>query len=477
LFGVNLYPFQQEGVEFLIRNRNAYLGDDMGLGKTAQALSVVRWFNDLSPQRVLVICPAPIKSQWVDQARMWCPELADRTQIINKGKDLPDRKAAIVIVNYDLAHKEELFWRFQQQHFTFGIADEAHRLKTPDAKRTRYILEGNGLLSLCSRRVLLSGTPMRTGNIDLYTALRAMAPQRIAKTPTWEEFAIRYCGACYTLNGFEFFGPTHVEEFQRILAGFLLRREKDEVKHQLPDKEYQLFSIPLTAKLKSLIEQDYLHGRDDVAGVRQAIALAKMPIFLQHLDDVLEEKEKVVVYAYHHSVIDELASKLTLHGIPYVIFQGGLTDKQRNERKQQFINGPARVFIGQITAAGEGLDGLQEVCDTCLFLEWTFIPADIHQAVDRLHRFGQKSFVLAHFFAVDSSLEYAMIKIIQNRENDIKMIYGKEVDKNQIIQLLRSKTVSKKQLSKGENDVRELNQPRIISTRSDFIIPERISRT
>ena len=89
-----------------------------------------------------------------------------------------------------------------------------------------------------------------------------------------------------------------------------------------------------------------------------------------------------------------------------------------------------KIFIGQIEAAGIGIDGLQQVCDTCLFVELHCVPGKIKQAVDRLNRIGQQNSVLAQFLVVENSIDEQVVDQLCNKSKNIKTILQEKGDMN-----------------------------------------------
>ena len=114
--------------------------------------------------------------------------------------------------------------------------------------------------------------------------------------------------------------------------------------------------------------------------------------------------EKVVVFAHHRSVMAALTEKLARFGV--VSIGGGTTPLQRAHAVASFQNEPGvRVFLGQLQAAGVGIDGLQTVASHVVFAEASWTPGENEQCVDRLHRHGQYSGVLAQFLVAPGSLD------------------------------------------------------------------------
>jgi len=221
-----LLPFQRDGVTAAVRRGGRVLiGDEMGLGKTLQALSVAYHFSDDWP--LLIICPSSLRHTWAGEIAKWLEidetsiQVSARThsrththarththihththtcarththQIISTGKQKPDN--LICIISYDLAAKMP----DQLNRFKIIIADEAHYLKNPDAKRTKAIAP---LARAATRTLLLTGTPALSRPIEMYTLLNILEPTVFASVV---QFGTRYAAGFQGPYGWDFTG-------------------------------------------------------------------------------------------------------------------------------------------------------------------------------------------------------------------------------------------------------------------------------
>ena len=144
--------------------------------------------------------------------------------------------------------------------------------------------------------------------------------------------------------------------------------------------------------------------------------MAKLPYVLDFLNDLLEEEEKVVVFAHHRDVIDAIVKA----GENRVALVGGMTEKQKDAAVQAFQNGPARVFVGQIVAAGTGLT--LTAARTVLFAELDWVPGNVTQAEDRCHRIGQKDTVRVFHLVAEGSIDARIVRAIVDKQQIIKEI-------------------------------------------------------
>jgi SWI/SNF-related matrix-associated actin-dependent regulator 1 of chromatin subfamily A len=130
----------------------------------------------------------------------------------------------------------------------------------------------------------------------------------------------------------------------------------------------------------------------------------------------IEEIPKVVLFCHHRSVMDALNEQLKDYGV--VMVRGGIGPKRQQNAIDQFVENPAiRVFMGQLDAAGFGIDGLQGVCSRAVIAEPAWTPGTNEQAIDRLHRIGQHENVIATFLVVEGSLdEYVLASVLDKAQ-------------------------------------------------------------
>jgi SWI/SNF-related matrix-associated actin-dependent regulator 1 of chromatin subfamily A len=213
----------------------------------------------------------------------------------------------------------------------------------------------------------------------------------------------------------------------------MIRRTKDEVLPQLPKKTIQIVPFELCKKTQKILKkEEWINIEDlkkypersklgELAKIRQELALAKLPESIIYIKDLLRGAEKIVVFANHHTVLNRLMDEL----IDYkpVLFTGKQNEKTKQKAVDNFQNNPEnRVFIGQIQAAGVGIT--LTAASTVVFVENTWVPSELYQAIDRLHRNGQENPVLAKILVVEESLDETILKTMIDKNKVIEKILG-----------------------------------------------------
>lgn len=453
--GLDYLPFQKAGISYALRRSAALIGDEMGLGKTIQALGVVN--ADPEMRRILIVCPLSVALNWQREAEKWLVRPASIG--VASAKDFSDTD--VVIVHWGIVAKHTVPLRASP--WDLIVLDEAHYAKNPKSARTKAVMGDYraGLPPLDARRKLaLTGTPIPNRPIELYPVVKWLAPAEFA---SWKSFATRYCGAYESRYGWDVTGSSHTEELQeKLRITVMVRRLKKDVMAELPPKTRQVVliaadTVPLkkalkaeqiaaaqsaavVAKAKAAVEIAKSADEDDyreavahlksVSGVafreisraRRETGAAKVPQVIEHVKDLLrEEGKKIVLFAHHHVVIDQIQAALEAddkdwEGVKTVSVVGGMVHPAKRQAAiDAFQDDPAvRAFIGSIGAAKEGIT--LTAANHMVFAELDWVPGNLTQAEDRIHRIGQKDAVLIQHVILDGSLDAKMAQTIIEKQ-------------------------------------------------------------
>lgn len=394
-----LFPYQKEGVRFLVNGKKyKYLADDMGLGKTAQLIIAA---DRIKAKRIVVICPAGIKYHWARQFHQWS-NTKRSVFVVENTKSLIPHWAEIIVVNYELLlnDKEDSIYAqlkrraSRNSKYDLVIADEAHYIKNKDAQRSRRIFGRNSFLVEARRIWLASGTPYLNYPVEIFYPASKLAKELIAPYNDYEAFCNQYCAGRMNFTG-QYVGASNIEELRERLRPFILRRTKEEVLHQLPDKVHTVVDVDVEV---------YCSVEDTpMSTVRREVGLAKIPHAVKHISDVIQSRQKLVVFCHHRDVIFGISEKLQCE---HEIIIGGLSAEEKQKRVDSFIENPdVQVIILQTHTGGQGVDGLQKVCSYVLMVEPDWSPGVMDQAIDRLYRIGQKSTLFVNYLVARGTLD------------------------------------------------------------------------
>lgn len=424
-----LFPFQAAGVEHALeqyrRGRQALLlADDPGVGKSAQSLTIAK---EMGFKRLLVICPASLRLNWLREIEMWHGEPA---QVVLDGKAKLYSDASVVI-SYNLVGM------VKTQPFDFIIIDESHNCHNADTQRTKLILGSNktdrGLVDK-TPSIFLTGTPTPNGRpSELWPIIYRCAPEIIDYMKYWT-FVDRFCLVQDDGQGGVLIrgAKRQAELYARLRgSGFMIRRLKEDVLKDLPLKRYKMVVFPADNEARKVLHKESAFSADEILrhgapvgsalpGYRREMGIAKVPQAVEYIRDMLDGGvEKIVVFAHHVEVIGLLRQALGDYGVE--VITGATSATARQAAVDQFQKDPTRrVFIGNILAAGVGvtLTAAQDV----VLVESSWVPGENDQAIDRLHRIGQIGSVLAHILVVEGSLDAKILGSAAHKAGDVGKI-------------------------------------------------------
>jgi SWI/SNF-related matrix-associated actin-dependent regulator 1 of chromatin subfamily A len=291
--------------------------------------------------------------------------------------------------------------------------------------------------------LFLTGTPIENYPKEIWPLAATICP---AKFGNWWAFAKRYCGLHQESHNdhkvWVSTGNSHLSELQqRLRASFMVRRLKHDVLKELPPKRRQLVILgdqeidwsqhPEFRRWKALYERDYeaalarieaaktleeykraVKALDAFVGIaftemsefRHKTALAKLPLCLRYIDDLLANGlDNVVIFAHHKDVLEKIYAHYKEDA---VLLYGGTPMEERGKIVLEYQNGPKRVFVGGLKAAGTGITLTK--ASTVIFIEIDWVPATLSQAEDRLCRIGQQRMVHVIHLVLNNTLDVNM---------------------------------------------------------------------
>ncbi len=429
-----LKEFQKIGVEFMLNRETALNADDMGLGKTIQSAEIIERLN---PKRTLILTLASLKINWQRELQGWVSHNY-KYQILYKTTDKVDKEANIIICNYDLIFYEKIKKQLRELNYDVIFLDEAHNLSNMDAKRTKCVYSNSGLIRNSKRVYALTGTPLRNRPKDFYIMLKVLAPECIEPYTHYEDFVVHFCGGYIDRYGaLNDRGASNIDELAQRIAPFMIRRLKDDVIKELPPLIEKTIELEITDEIQEVLnnESDLEADLNEFnpnselgvqATIRRLLGIAKLPQVYEYVENLLQQEDKIGIFAYHKDVINEL--RLHFRGYGVRAIQGGMSAKAKQMEVDLFIKDPnSRIFVGQFTAAGFGIDGLQKVCNNVVFAEMDWVPGNMDQARDRYRRIGQTCPVIAHYLITPNTLEDNMLQTVIKKGEVITRILSNTV--------------------------------------------------
>ena len=437
--GMEFMPFQKAGIEWILSRNSTLLGDQMGLGKTVEIIGAVNCLPSVT--HILVICPNSLKLNWKREIENW--QTRNLPITVLSAEDKKDNRDIRVregwtIINYDIMEK---YAEIQKTQWDFLAIDECHYIKNKNAKRS---ILAKALGNKAKIKVAMTGTPIPNRPIELWNVLNLLNPK---EWPSYWKFAKRYANAFHNGYGWDVRGASNLEELQeKLRSTVMIRRLKKDVMKDLPNKLRQIVEISsegyeTVINNESIIHQqqleidrlttesdknsaDYeavverLKGLrrvmfEEMSRIRHETALAKVPEVIRYVKDVLENVDKVVVFAHHRDVLSQLEEELVEYGT--VVIHGDTKTTDRQAAVDEFqINKSVRVFIGGIIPAGVGIT--LTASSTVVFAELDWVPGNITQAEDRCYRIGTTETVHVIHVVIDGSIDARLAKTLIEKQ-------------------------------------------------------------
>ena len=436
-----LRPYQRRGHAWLTARLSGGIGgilaDDMGLGKTVQILSAVAALRahagESSP--VLVVVPTSVVGVWLDQARTFTPALEVRVvkeTATRRGTTIREEveNADIVVTSYTLARLESEQW--SQVRLGGLVIDEAQAVKNPRTATYRALRDLDAPWKLA-----VSGTPIENSLSDLWSLLSLTCPGLL---PPWEAFQQQVRKPIE--NGTD---PAMLARLSAYVAPFVLRRTKEEVAPDLPDKIVDVVRVDLGKEHRHIYDQflarerarilDLLRDVDanrmsvlaSITRLRQLaldpalveksyahVGSAKIEYLADRLDEIVPLGHQALVFSQFTSFLERIRHMLERRGISVVQLDG--STRGRAEVIEKFRSGQAQVFLISLKAGGSGLT-LTEADYVYVMDPW-WNPAAEEQAIDRAHRIGQTKKVNVYRMVATDTIEAKVVEL-QDRKRQL----------------------------------------------------------
>jgi hypothetical protein len=469
LLKTELLPYQIDGIAFAAGAGRAVLADDMGLGKTIQGVGVAELLaRQAGIRKVLVVCPTSLKSQW----RSEIERFSDRScqLVIGSTAERPaqyESDAFFTICNYeqvlrDLVAVERVKW-------DLIVLDEGQRIKNWEAKTTHVIKRLQSKFAL-----VLSGTPLENRLDELYSVVQFVDDRRLG--PAFRFFNRHRV----TDEKGKVLGYKNLDQLRQHLKPILLRRSRDQVLSQLPERTTEIVRIAPTEEqlavhaghmqiVASIVRKAYI-SEMDLLRLRSALLMCRMvanstflcdkqePSYsskLERLEELLEQvfsesSRKAILFSEWTTMLDQVEKILRRLKLPFVRLDGSVPQKKRQALVNEFQANPdCRLFI----TTNAGSTGLNlQAANTVINCDLPWNPAILEQRIARAHRMGQKRPVQAFLLVTEQTIEESLLATLTSKRelalaaldvdsdlNELSMVSGAEELRSRLEILLGAK--------------------------------------
>lgn len=445
-FAGTLRPYQRQGLgwlQFLHEfGFGGCLADDMGLGKTIQVLALLDWRRATRPADQphapsLIVVPRSLVFNWKSEAAKFAPKLRVLDHSVStRVRDVVDhlREYDVVLTTYGTLRADAA--TFKDFEFDYVILDEAQAIKnasTASAKAARLLR--------ARHRLAMSGTPIENHLGELWSLFDFLNPGMFGSGGTFKLLA-----SADDAEGRQIIAQT--------IRPLLLRRTKEQVAKDLPERVEQTIYCDLEPKQRKIYDQLRDHYRtlltatieregieksqmqilEALLRLRQAAChpalidrkydkhgSAKLDLLMTQIAEAIDEGHKVLVFSQFTSLLAILRQRLDGERIVYEYLDGQTRDRQ--ERVDRFQTDPAcKLFLISLKAGGVGLN--LTAADYVFLLDPWWNPAVEAQAIDRTHRIGQQRTVIATRLIARDTVEEKVLELQKSKRDLADAIVG-----------------------------------------------------
>ncbi|MFH5910734.1 DEAD/DEAH box helicase [Clostridium perfringens] len=471
-----LRPYQKEGFKWINEITDlgfgGVLADDMGLGKTLQ---IIAFLLSQKKSKSIVVVPTSVIYNWMDEFEKFAPSI--RIGLVHGSKSKRDKvlrdfkrgigikieednlkeksyeKYDVLLTTYGTLKNDEK--AYENLSFDYCIIDEAQNIKNPAAQAT---LSVKNIKSRCN--IALTGTPIENNLMELWSIFDFVMPGYLF---TKDRFRERFI-----------LDESNLSELKSLITPFILRRLKEDVLSELPEKLEKKYLVEMKGKQKQLYSfyvkaiKNQLNenksyeksGRDKINLFAYLTKLreicldpslvvpdytggsSKLTVVKEIVKDASESGKKILLFSQFTSVLQKIEEDFKKEDISYLYLDGGTSAKDRVERVKKFNeDSNIKVFLISLKAGGVGLN-LTSASVVIHFNPW-WNPAVEDQATDRAHRFGQENKVEVIKLVAKDTIEEKIVLMQEDKRELIQSLMdGKTMD-GKVLKRLTEEEISK----------------------------------
>lgn len=430
------------------------LGDEMGLGKTLQTITLLL---SKPESKTLIVAPTSLIYNWKKEFEKFAPSMKvmlcngtpeERIEILKNYKEYD-----VIITTYNLLRRDLDYYNM---YFDYFIIDEAQNIKNPSS------LSAKSVKSIKSKtRFALTGTPIENSLMELWSIFDFVMPGYLYDE---KKFTTRYFRRLEER-------PEILEELNRLVKPFILRRYKKNVIKELPDKIEKRLLVPMSDEqkvvyetysnyAKDLIEQkvennEFSKSRIEILSyitkLRQicldpSITMdnylggsGKIEALMELLDQSISEGHKILVFSQFTSVLKNIAKILKEQNYKYSYLDGSISSSERMKMVEEFNEGDNSVFLISLKAGGTGLNLTS--ADIVVHFDPWWNPAVEDQATDRAHRMGQKNVVEVIKLIASGTIEEKIVELQDTKRELINSVLGDDLNSGTFINTLHEQDI------------------------------------
>ena len=413
-----LRSYQEFGVKYILNQKRVLLGDEMGLGKTVQAIASMVSVRNQGETHFLVVCPASVLINW-------CREIALHSDLKaiklhgeerDKNFDYWLNFGGVAVTTYESMAKINFV---AISKISMLVADEAHYVKNPKARRTINLMK---LTKLSSRVLFMTGTPLENKVEEMCFLMKCLQPELTNKID-------------------DLMLLSSAPMFREIVAPVYFRRTRESVLKELPD----LIETEEWCEMQNEEKQQYVNStlaRDfmDMRQVSWQVDVnlsSKAQRLLEIYERAKEEKRKIIVFSYFLNTVEQV--KKLLGDKCFGPIDGSVPPSKRQQIIDEFSKSEdGSVLVAQIQAGGTGLN--IQAASFVVICEPQLKPSTENQAISRTYRMGQVRNVMVFRLLCENSVDERIMEILDTKQTIFDRFADKSVMGEHSIQITEQMT-------------------------------------
>lgn len=458
-----LRDYQVTGVKWLYTlaktGFGGILADEMGLGKTIQVIYYIKqMLKDNENNKFLIVVPTSLAYNWDHEFDSFGSNIKRKICVGNKDKrtkmlrNLNDTN--VIITTYGLLREDEEL--YNNLNFNTMVIDEAQNIKNNMAGITKVVKKINA-----ETKFALTGTPLENSILELWSIFDFIMPGYLASLTKFQ--------SKYKIKDFDEDSEILIKGLSKQINPFILRRKKQDVVKELPDKLINDIYIELKDEQKKLYVAELERVKEEMEkiieteGVNKArflilqlltklrqICIDPSIVYdnykdgsnkLEQLESIVNEyiknNHKILIFSSFKTALNIVKEKLNKAKIKTYMIDGSVPAKDRIEMVDNFNNNDdVKVFLIMLKSGGTGLN--LATADVVIHLDLWWNPQAENQATDRAHRIGQKNTVEVIHLITKGTIEEKILEL-QNKKRILsdKLIDGEIRDKNILSELTK----------------------------------------
>ncbi|MEG2564414.1 MAG: DEAD/DEAH box helicase [Bacilli bacterium] len=455
-----LRDYQLTGIKWLYNiykcGFGGILADEMGLGKSIQLIYLIKLIlKEKSNAKILIIAPTSLIYNWKNEFDKFGKEIKYKVFAEQKAKRITDLEndndTSVFITTYGLTRQDRE--KYLTMNFELIAIDEAQNIKNPNTMVTKTVKELHAVTKLA-----LTGTPLENSVLELWSIFDFIMPGYLTSALNFQKK--------YNIKTVEEDNLKKLDNLNKQIAPFILRRKKKDVMKELPDKiENNVFldlypdqkKLYLAQLEKTKKEMDEIMNSEGFNKARFKIlqlltklrqicidpriifenykgGSVKIDNLVSLVNEIIDNGHKILIFTSYRTALELVRVELDKKNVTSYVIDGSVSSQKRMELVNKFNRDNTNVFLIMLKAGGTGLNLTS--ADVVIHLDLWWNPQVENQATDRTHRIGQKNTVEVVRLICKGTIEERILELQEKKKilSDA-LIEGKDRDRNMLSNL------------------------------------------